>query len=145
MLETGCRGRCEKRVTEELTAKAIGSGTLDVLATPAVAAMMEQAAWESVQPHLERGQATVGTLLALRHQRATPLGAVAYAESELLSIDGRRLVFRVAAFDEAGPIAEGEHERVIVDEARFIAKAYASPARTGPTRTGPGLSDDCPG
>mgnify|MGYP000898263502 FL=1 len=145
MLETGCRGRCEKRVTEELTAKAIGSGTLDVLATPAVAAMMEQAAWESVQPHLERGQATVGTLLALRHQRATPLGAVAYAESELLSIDGRRLAFRVAAFDEAGPIAEGEHERVIVDEARFIAKAYASPTRTGPTRTGPGLSDDCPG
>lgn len=141
MLETGCRGRCEKRVTEELTAKAIGSGTLDVLATPAVAAMMEQVAWESVQPHLERGQATVGTLLSLRHQRATPLGSMAYAESELLSIDGRRLAFRVAAFDEAGPIAEGEHERVIVDEARFMAKAYASPTRAA--GAGPGLGGDC--
>ncbi len=141
MLEAGCKGRCEKRVTEELTARAIGSGTLDVLATPAVAAMMEQAAWESVQPHLERGQATVGTLLALRHQRATPPGGVAYAQSELLSIDGRRLIFRVAAFDETGPIAEGEHERVIVDEARFMAKAYAGPSRTA--SAGPGLCQDC--
>lgn len=122
MLRTGCKGRCEKRVTEDLSARAIGSGALEVLATPAVAAMMEQAARESVQPYLEAGQVAVGTLLNLRHKSATPMGLCAWAESELVEIDGRRLVFRVTAFDEAGPIAEGEHERFIVDEERFMRK-----------------------
>lgn len=123
MLETGCRGRCERRVTEEMTARAMGSGALDVLATPAVAALMERAAWESVQPGLNAGQASVGTLLSLRHQSATPVGLLVWAESELLAIEGRKLSFRIRAFDEAGPIAEAEHERVIVDGARFMEKA----------------------
>ncbi|MEA5060653.1 MAG: thioesterase family protein [Candidatus Pelethousia sp.] len=123
MLKPGCKGRCEKRVTEDMTALAMGSGALEVLATPAVAAMMEQAAWESIQPHLEPGQATVGTLLTLHHQSATPPGLLAWVESELLEVDGRRLVFRLNAFDEQGPIAQGEHERFIVDSARFLEKS----------------------
>ena len=122
MLEIGLKGRCEKPVTEALTARNMGSGTLDVLATPALAAMMEQAAWESVQPHLEPGQATVGALLELKHQNPTPLGGRAWAESRLTEIDGRRLVFEMQAYDQAGPIGEARHERFIIDQGRFLEK-----------------------
>ena len=74
MLQPGIQGRCERLVTQDLTAQAMGSGALPVLATPALAAMMEQAAWESVQPYLEPDQATVGSALRLEHKSPTPLG-----------------------------------------------------------------------
>lgn len=122
MLTVGVKGRCEKLVAPAMTAQAMGSGSLEVLATPAVAALMEQAAWESVQPFLEPGQTTVGAFLALKHQRPTPIGRKAWAESELTEAEGRRLAFHITAYDEAGPIATARHERAIVDEERFMGK-----------------------
>ena len=125
MLETGIKGRCSRRVEQAITAQAMGSGSLEVLATPALAAMIEQAAWESVAPYLEPGQTTVGALLELHHDSPTPLGVEVWAESELVEAAGRRLVFTAVAYDQTGPIGSARHERVIVDGARFMGKCQA--------------------
>lgn len=123
MLTIGIKGREEVMVTEENTAKAMGSGTLDVFATPAMTALMEMTAWKSVAPFLEDGDGTVGTLLQITHDAPTPLGMKVFCESELLEVDGRRLVFHVAAFDEKGKIGEGRHERFVINNEKFAAKA----------------------
>lgn len=125
MLTTGIRGRAVSPVTRQNTAAAMGSGTLPVLATPAVAALVEQAAWQSVQPELEEGRCTVGTLLQLEHLAATPLGGAVTAETELVEIDRRRLVFAFTVRDAAGEVARGRHERFVVEARRFVAKAEA--------------------
>ena len=104
-------------VTETLTAKTVGSGTLDVLATPVMIARMEQAAWTAVAPSLSPEEGTVGTWMNVKHLSATPIGA------ELTEVDGRRLVFRVTAQDSQGLVGEGIHERVIVQNDRFLTKA----------------------
>lgn len=123
MLTTGIKGREEVLVTEANSAKTMGSGTLDVFATPSMAALMEQTAWKSVAPHLEEGNGTVGTLLTITHDAPTPLGMKVWCESELVEIDGRRLVFYVEAFDEKGKIGGGRHERFIINNEKFQAKA----------------------
>ena len=125
MLEIGIKGSGEAVVTEALTAKAMGSGELPVYATPAMAALIEETAWKSVAPALEPGQGTVGTKLDISHLAATPLGRKVRCETELIEIDRRRLVFSAAVFDEAGKIGEGAHERFIVDNGKFLAKANA--------------------
>jgi predicted thioesterase len=111
------------RVMPLLTAKAVGSGELDVYATPAMAALMEATCAESVKNGLNENETTVGTLLNIRHLSATPLGLDVRCESRLDEIDGKRLVFNVRAFDNTGPIGEGTHERMIVDKDRFMKKA----------------------
>lgn len=125
MLEIGIKGSGEAVVTEALTAKAMGSGELPVYATPAMAALIEETAWKSVAPALEPGQGTVGTKLDISHLAATPLGRKVRCETELVEIDRRRLVFSAAVYDEAGKIGEGAHERFIVDNGKFLAKANA--------------------
>ena len=115
----------ERKVTQELTAKAIGSGELDVLATPALIALAEETAWKSVADELEPGQGTVGTRMDLSHLAATPIGMTFRCETELVKIDRRALTFRIEAFDEKGKIAEGTHERFIVNNDPFREKAYA--------------------
>ena len=100
MLTVGIKGKEEIVVTDANSAKTMGSGTLDVFATPAMIALMEKTAWKSVAPYLEEGCGTVGTLLNVTHDAPTPLGMKVWCESELTEIDGRRLVFSVAAFDE---------------------------------------------
>lgn len=125
MLETGIKGRKEIIVTQEKTAKAMGSGTLDVFATPAMIALMENTAYESVAGELEEGNGTVGTALNVRHVAATPVGMKVICETELVKADGRALTFSVKAFDEKGLIGEGEHERFIVFNEKFQAKADA--------------------
>ena len=125
MLETGIAGTAETTVTEANTARMRGSGTLDVFATPALAELMERCCWESVAPHLEEGQTTVGTRLDLHHNAPTPLGMHVRCESELVAIDRRALTFTVRAFDEAGEIATATHDRFIVDATRFQSKANA--------------------
>ena len=104
------------------SAKTMGSGTLDVFATPAMIALMEKTAWKSVAPYLEEGCGTVGTLLNVTHDAPTPLGMKVWCESELTEIDGRRLVFSVAAFDETGKIGGGSHERFIVPNEKYHYK-----------------------
>lgn len=123
MLTTGIKGREEILVTEQNSAKTMGSGTLDVFATPAMTALMEQTAWKSVAPYLEEGSGTVGTFLSVTHDAPTPLGMKVWCECQLMEIDGRRLVFEVAAYDEKGRIGCGRHERFIINDEKFQAKA----------------------
>ena len=129
MLQIGMKGRLERTVTADLSAKVWGSGAVDVYATPCMIALVEETAWRSVQDELEPGQATVGTRLDVAHLAATPIGMRVRCETELVEIDRRRLVFSVTAYDETGRIAEGTHERFIVDVAKFQAKANAKAAR----------------
>jgi predicted thioesterase len=123
MLELGITGEKSETVTRENTAETMKSGTLQVYATPAMIALMEQTAYTSVQPELEEGQGTVGTRMEVSHISATPLGMKVTAKSKLVQIDRRRLVFAVEAFDERGKIGEGTHERFIVDNRTFQEKA----------------------
>ena len=125
MLEAGIKGTKEIMVTNENTAKTMGSGTLDVFATPAMIALMENTAYESVASELEEGSGTVGTALNVKHVAATPVGMKVTCETELIKVDGRALTFSVKAFDEKGLIGEGEHERFIVFNVKFQAKADA--------------------
>ena len=124
MLETGIRGTQSVKAEESNSAKVMGSGTMDVFATPAMIALMEKTAWMSVAAELEEGQGTVGTKVEITHDAPTPLGMTVTCESELTEIDGRRLVFAVTAKDETGTvIGKGRHERFIVWEEKFQAKA----------------------
>lgn len=121
-LIVGIQGKTTITVDSKVSAMAAASGEMDVFGTPYVVALMEQTADESVRPYLEEGCATVGTVVNIKHIAATPMGMEAYAISELLEIDGRRLVFKVEAYDEVGLIAEGMHERFIIYKEKFMAK-----------------------
>ena len=122
-METGITGQQEEIVTEEKTAKAMGSGELPVYATPAMIALIEKTAWMSVAGELEEGQGTVGTKLAVEHVSASPLGAHITCKTTLVGVDRRRLLFSVEASDDAGIIGQGTHERFIVDNEKFVTKA----------------------
>lgn len=122
-LKPGITGTAEDTVTEERTAASMGSGGLRVYATPRMTAMMEYTAWSSVEPYMEDGMGTVGTRLEISHVAASPVGAEIRYESELTEFDRRRLVFSVRAFDDAGLIGEGIHERFIIDNAKFMSRA----------------------
>lgn len=122
MLEKGIKGQQEVMVTEENTAEAMGSGLLEVFATPAMIALMEKTAWMSVHPYMNDGEGTVGTSLNVKHMAATPMGMMVRCESELVAADGKRLLFHVEAFDENGKIGEGEHERFVVNNLKFLEK-----------------------
>lgn len=123
MLSTGIKGRKTTEVTKENTAEAVGSGTLPVFATPAMIALIEATASESVAPFLEEGSSTVGTHLDIAHSSVTPVGMSATCETELVEVDRRRLVFRVVVTDAKGEIGSGTHERFVVDNAKFMSKA----------------------
>ena len=123
MLKTGITGSCSVVVDESNTARRVGSGTLDVFATPSMIALMEKTAWQSIAPHLEEGQGSVGTHLAVSHNAPTPLGMTVTCESTLTEIDGRRLIFEVTASDEEGIIGKGIHERFIIMEEKYQEKA----------------------
>lgn len=124
-MEKGMKHTEAVAVNEANTAKAMGSGTLRVFATPSMIALMEKTCYSAVQPHLEEGLSTVGTLVSIQHLAATPVGMTVTAECTLDEIDGRRLVFSVKAYDEKGLIGEGKHERFIIKCDSFTAKTYA--------------------
>lgn len=125
MLETGIKGHCEMTVQEKNTAVVIGSGTLQVLATPCMIALVEETAWKSVAGELEAGCASVGTSLNVKHLSASPVGMKIWCDTELTEVDNRRLVFNVEVFDEAGKIGEGTHERFVIQSEKFQNKADA--------------------
>ncbi|MFI3325411.1 MAG: thioesterase family protein [Clostridia bacterium] len=125
MLNIGLKGKSSTIVCENNTAKTMGSGELDVFATPAMIALMEQAAAKSVKEFLDETQSTVGTLMNVKHLSASPVGANITAESEIIEIDRKRLVFCVKAFDNGGVIGEGIHERFIIDAEKFMSKTLA--------------------
>ena len=121
-LVLGLTGEMTTTVVHENTAAAVGAGGVEVFGTPMMIALMENAAWRAVADHLETGQVTVGTLVNVRHLGATPLGQQVRATAELIEIDGRRLLFKVEAFDEQKKIGEGQHERTIVHLERFLQR-----------------------
>ena len=123
MLTIGIKGTAELVVTDDLTARQVGSGTVSVLATPMMIALMEKTCLQSVRPFLEEGQDTVGTRVDVSHTAATPVGMKVRCTSELIEIDRRRLLFRVTACDDAGVVGEGTHERFVIDIEKFQAKA----------------------
>ena len=123
MLEAGIKGAAQQPVTSENTAAALGSGTLPVFATPALVALAERTCWQSVAPYLDEGCGTVGTKLELEHTAPTPVGMTVTCESELTAVEGRKLVFKVSLYDEKGPVGGGVHERFVVNDAKFAAKA----------------------
>lgn len=125
MLSTGIEGRRTVEVTDSNTAAALGSGTLPVFATPAMIALIEATASESVAPFLEEGSSTVGTHLDVAHSAATPVGMSVTCVTELVEIDRRRLVFRVSVSDAKGEVGSGTHERFVVDNSKFMSKAEA--------------------
>ncbi|MFR6379656.1 MAG: thioesterase family protein [Evtepia sp.] len=124
MLQPGISAEVKFVVTDELTAKTVGSGTLDVLATPVMIARLEQAAWTSVAPHLAEGEGTSGHPDERQAPQPHPVGLEVTCRAELTEVDGRRLVFKVTAEDARGPIGEGTHERAIIQNERFVTKAY---------------------
>ena len=121
-MNPGLKNEISLVVSELLTAKAMGSGVLDVYATPAMIALMEQTAAESVEMLLEEGCTTVGTKISVEHLAATPVGMRVYCKSELVAVEGRKLVFSVEVYDESGLIGKGDHERFIILSERFMEK-----------------------
>jgi predicted thioesterase len=102
------------------TARHWGGETMPVvLSTPRMIGFLERTAHTGISPYLDAGQGSVGTLVNVRHLAATPVGMQVRCRAELLTVDGRRLTFKVEAWDEIDKIAEGEHERFIIDKDRF--------------------------
>jgi fluoroacetyl-CoA thioesterase len=124
---TGVRGVATAKVTAENTALALGSGDVPVFGTPALVALMEQAAVQALAGALEPGETTVGTWLEIAHLAATPVGAAVRAEAELVAVEGRKLTFTVVAFDDRQKIGEGRHQRMRVARDRFLGKLGAAP------------------
>lgn len=128
-METGIKNKLSIKVTDDNTAAALGSGTLRVFSTPAMVALMEKTAWESVSAYLSEGESTVGISLDIKHLAATPVGDTVTCESELVEIDRRRLVFSLKVTDSVDVIGEGRHERFIISNEKFMAKAASKLAK----------------
>jgi fluoroacetyl-CoA thioesterase len=127
-LQPGLTGEARTVVNEQKLASYLGSGGVDVYSTPAMIALMENAAIKAVDHLLPDGSITVGSAIAVRHLAATPAGLEVRAHAELLEVDGRRLKFRVEAFDPSEKIGDGTHERFVVDRERLTQKAQAKQA-----------------
>jgi len=121
-IQVGFKAERELLVNQDNTAKKYGSGAIEVFATPAMIGLMEGAAMDAVQSFLPDGFGTVGTLIQVNHVAATPIGMKVIAKAEVTQVNGKRITFRVEAYDEVGLIGEGVHERYIIDEVRFLEK-----------------------
>lgn len=122
MIEVGLKYESQTVVSTTNTANTLGSGDMEVFATPAMIALMENAAMMAVAPYLDEGASTVGIEMASSHIKASPIGATITASAELISAEGRKLSFKVKAWDEQGVIGEGNHTRFVVDRERFLSK-----------------------
>ena len=122
-IKTGITGTSELTVNTENLALNVGSGSLEVFATPDMIMLMEKAACSCISDYLENDETSVGTEINVKHISATPKGMKVCAEAELTEINGRELTFLVKAYDEAGDIGEGIHKRFIVYGEKFISKA----------------------
>ena len=112
----------ELTVTEAVTAEKMGSGDMPVLATPAMMALMENAAMLAVANHLPEGSTTVGGHISSSHLRPSKIGDMVRAEAEVTKVDGRKIEFKVAAYSGDVVLGEGTHLRFIVDREKFLSK-----------------------
>jgi predicted thioesterase len=124
-LTAGLRADFELTVTETDTASHWGSGLVPVYSTPALVGAMEKTAVLALDGHLPTGQTTVGGRIEVRHLAPTPVGMKVRVAAELIEVEGRKLVFKIEAWDEVEKIGDGFHERVMIDEARFMAKVQS--------------------
>ena len=122
MLEKGLKHQSVMVVNEGNTAEFIGSGDMAVLATPAMVALMENAAMMAVALHLDEGDTTVGGYIATSHIAPSPLGATIEAEAVVTAVVGRKIEFTVEARCDGKVIGSGTHTRFIVNAAKFMAK-----------------------
>ena len=122
MLEVGLTHQSVMRVMEGNTAEFIGSGDMAVLATPAMVALMENAAMLAVALKLEEGETTVGSMISTSHLKPSKVGNTVSAIAELTAIEGRKLTFKISAYDGETLIGEGEHIRFIVNREKFLSK-----------------------
>ncbi len=118
-LKPGLVGESSEIVTDKLTAASHGSGLVPAFATPAMIALMENASVAAIQKYLGAGQTSVGIEVSIKHLAATPVGMRVRARSEVIAVDGRRISFKVEAWDDREKVGEGTHARMIVDDARF--------------------------
>lgn len=121
-MEKGLKHISTTTVTSANTALTMGSGDMEVFATPAMVALMENAAMKAVAPHLPEGSTTVGAMMQTSHIKPSAPGETVTAEAVLQEVDGRKLTFRVTASDSDGTIGEGIHIRYIVDRERFLSR-----------------------
>jgi predicted thioesterase len=121
-IPAGLRHYKDILVSNNDSAYSYGSGAVHVFATPALIALLEATALESINPFLPKGYTTVGSEVNIKHLKATPIGMKVKGESYLRSFDGRKLVFELHAWDEKGMIGIGTHTRVIVEEKVFMEK-----------------------
>ncbi len=122
MIETGLKHTSEITVNENVTARSMGSGDLDVLATPAMLALMESAAMLAVAPHLPEGCTTVGGHIESSHLRPSKLGDKVTATAVVTKVDGKKIEFKVEAYCGETLLGEGYHLRFIVDRDKFLAR-----------------------
>ncbi|MCE5209841.1 MAG: thioesterase family protein [Chloroflexi bacterium] len=121
----GIIGEIETVVTDADTAAKWGSGLVPVYSTPALVGLLERASVQALKGHVPEGKTTVGGRIDVRHLAATPVGMQVHARAELIEMDGRKLVFKVQAWDEMEQIGEAVHERFLVDEAKFLTRVQA--------------------
>lgn len=125
MINVGLTGKAQSIVTNENIAKTMKSGSLDVYATPALVALMEQAACNALEDKLEKGTTTVGIKMDVQHIAATPLGLNVSAKASVIEVDERKIIFHVEAFDDKELIGKAVHSRFIVKTDKFMDKANA--------------------
>ena len=124
MLKEGMQHTSSTVVSVANSARAMGSGDLDVFATPSMVALMENAAMQVALGHLPEGSTTVGTEINTTHIKPSPIGETIHASATLVNVEGRKLTFKVEAHDSKGIIGEGTHVRFVVDKKKFLAKVY---------------------
>ncbi len=124
-VKVGLQNVVAEEVTPEKTARAMGSGSLPVYATPAMTCLMEKAATEALENLVPEGWTTVGISLHVAHKAATPVGMKVRAEAEVTAVEGRKVTFTVRAFDDKEEIGTGSHERFAVQKDKFLSKAEA--------------------
>lgn len=129
-LNPGLTGRAELVVGEEHTAPRVGSGRVHVLATPVMINLFEAAALAAIEQLLPPGHQSLGTVLNIRHIAATPVGMKVVAEARVLRVENRTVHFFVQAHDERELIGDGDHQRVVVNVAKFDQRVARKHGRT---------------
>lgn len=121
-LDIGLSHSLQSRVEEWMTAQHAGNKGVDVLSTSVLVQLIEQAAADCIAPHLEEGRVSLGTHIELEHREPVPVGFIVRVEVEIVSTDGPRVTFAVRVFDEQEAVAEGSHERYLIERSKFMAK-----------------------
>ena len=128
MIQVGQSATATVTVTESNIAKTMKSGSLEVFATPAMCALMEEAAQTAVQPELNDGEGTVGISLSISHDAPSPMGTTITATAKVTAVEGRKISFAIEASDGVGIIGKGTHERFVINNEKFMTKVSARKA-----------------